>query len=222
MYMFSAAQAKYFGPGADPYHYSSFDCDGGEQSLGACDRDTTPTCTSHTQDVGVVCIDTCIQNSIRLVDGTTPNEGRLEVCIGGLWGTVCDENFHNVDAQVVCKQLGLPYAGAEAKFDGYFGQGSDHVAITSLYCTGQETNLLGGCLYQTGSAVTCSHANDAGVICQDVCTNGALRLAGAGLPNAGRIEVCYNAEWGTICDKGWDTPDVQVACYQLGFERTSI
>jgi deleted-in-malignant-brain-tumors protein 1 len=218
---YSAAQSKYFGPGPDPFHYSSFGCSGDEVSLETCDKDTTPSCYSHTQDVGVVCQEACTAGEVRLVNGQSNSQGRLEVCIGGLWGTVCDNQFHNVDAQVVCKQLGLPYAGAEAKHNAYFGQGSDHIALTSLYCTGSETQLF-SCNFQTGSAVTCGHSNDVGVICQDVCANGALRVAGADLDNAGRLEVCYNAEWGTICDKGWDNLDVQVACYQLGFNKSFV
>ena len=185
-----------------------------------CSGDMTPTCTSHTQDVGVTCLESCTPGEVRLVDGGSSTQGRLEVCLGGLWGTVCDDQFDNVDAQVVCKQLGLPYAGAEAKHNAEFGQGDDHIALTNLYCSGSETQLL-SCIFNTGSAVTCNHANDAGVICQDLCTNGAIRVADGDTPNMGRVEVCYNGEWGTICDKGWNTPDVEVACYQLGFESNS-
>jgi len=45
-----------------------------------------------------------------------------------------------------------------------------------------------------------------------------FRLAGDNRPdNAGRLEVFYNDTWGTVCYRGFDNIDAQVACYALGF-----
>ncbi len=56
---------------------------------------------------------TCIDGQIQLVGGSNILQGRVEVCSGGAWGTVCDDSFGNVDAQVVCRQLGYSTTGIQ-------------------------------------------------------------------------------------------------------------
>ena len=52
------------------------------------------------------------------------------------------------------------------------------------------------------------------------CFHGDVRLAGEDSPLVGRVEVCVNGIWGTVCDKQWDTNDANVVCSQLGFQPT--
>lgn len=214
---FSAAQSQSFGPGADPIHYADVGCNGLEQSLVSCDKDLTPTTCDHGDDVGVICEEACPTNAVTLVDGTSPWNGRVEVCLGGKWGTVCDHEWDHQDCQTICKQLAYPYLGAEAKYDAYFGQGDAHIAITQVHC-GSDDVQLSDCLYSTGTDVTCSHADDASCICQDLCANGDVRLSDGNNPSEGRVEVCFNGEWGTVCDNNWSTDDGKVVCRQLGYE----
>ena len=56
----------------------------------------------------------------------------------------------------------------------------------------------------------------------EICNDGDLRLIGGSNSTEGRVEVCYNEAWGTICDNSFDRNDATVICGQLGFSRRSV
>ena len=53
----------------------------------------------------------CTSSTIRLVGGESTSEGRVEICLNGMWGMVCNDSWDFRDARVVCRQLGLLYTG---------------------------------------------------------------------------------------------------------------
>ena len=61
----------------------------------------------------------CTQDSLRLV-GSTPRLGRLEICHNHAWGTVCNNEFGELDAMVACRQLGYSPIGTYALTCNYF------------------------------------------------------------------------------------------------------
>ena len=53
----------------------------------------------------------CTDGDVRIVDGSNEFRGRVETCINGQWGTICDDGWDNNDATVVCFQLGYSPIG---------------------------------------------------------------------------------------------------------------
>jgi len=49
------------------------------------------------------------------------------------------------------------------------------------------------------------------------CSHGNIRLRGGSTSMNGRVEVCLNGDWGTVCHDRWANIDANVACRQLGF-----
>ena len=101
-----------FGQGTGPISISELTCSGNEQSLLDCVYSNSTSDCIHNDDAGVQCGPTqCMNGQVQLVDGLSQLEGRVEICLGGVWGTVCDSNFDVNDARVICRQLGYPSQG---------------------------------------------------------------------------------------------------------------
>ena len=53
----------------------------------------------------------CCDGAVKLSRGSVSNEGRVEICQSGQWKTVCDNNWSENEAKVVCRQLGYTTQG---------------------------------------------------------------------------------------------------------------
>ena len=101
---------------------------------------------------------------VRLVNGATKYEGRVEVYHNGEWGTVCDDGWGLNDAQVVCSELGLGNAINAAK-RGFYGQGRGQIWLDNVKCVGTEKSIVNCSHRGWGTLRSCYHSEDAGVKC---------------------------------------------------------
>lgn len=104
------------------------------------------------------------EGSVRLVGGAGPCQGRVEILHGGVWGTVCDDDWGLPDAAVVCRQLGCG-AVLAATTNAFFGYGTGHILLDNVHCEGSEPRLA-ACLSLGWGVHNCGHHEDAGALCE--------------------------------------------------------
>ncbi|KAL9984311.1 hypothetical protein ACROYT_G006587 [Oculina patagonica] len=223
-----------FGRGTGPQWFYNYElqCLGDESNLLNCSHPTPHlTRRSFFSDLGVVCKPDVPQTSdfpVRLNGSNVPFAGTIEVMYQGVWGGVLGRGYRYVDinvGHVVCRQLG--YSGADEIFnEAVFGQVKGPLWIWRIQCSGNETKIS-DCAVTTWDNATNTHpyyqnpTYAAGVLCNEtnsrVFKDLKVRLAGAPISNAGRVEVFYAGVWGTVARWGWDMNAAHVVCRQLGY-----
>ena len=119
--------------------------------------------------------------------GSTNTSGRVEICYSNTWGTVCDDDWDDTDAAVVCRQLGYtgtcsslipfkPLIESTARGSAYFGRGEGPIYLDNVGCTGTETRLS-QCSYNGVGIHNCGHHQDSGVICLGLCSQFCLSFS---------------------------------------------
>ncbi|XP_031561367.1 lysyl oxidase homolog 2B-like, partial [Actinia tenebrosa] len=157
-------------------------------------------------------------HNVRLVNGKTPNEGRVEVRYHGTWGTICNDGWKIWDAYVVCHVLNYPKAVAATTASV---KGTGPIWLTGLDCLGFEESIdqcrHGG----WGNTGGCDHSRDAGVVCGNLTPDEkAIEVRLEGDQNhTGKVEIKYNGTWGVVCNVWWwDIRDADVICKMLGYK----
>ncbi|XP_078100327.1 scavenger receptor cysteine-rich type 1 protein M130-like [Sander vitreus] len=157
---------------------------------------------------------TC-SDSVRLVDGTSLCSGRLEVKTNQSiqrWSSVCEGDFDQQDAEVVCRELGC---GAPSVLQGaLYGEVEPPMRTKEFQCGGHESALL-DCRSSGSDRNTCSPGKAVGLTCSEP---DAVRLVGGASRCAGSLEVKHNGEWRPVNDdySGWTLKTAAAACRESG------
>ncbi|XP_076454752.1 uncharacterized protein LOC143289600 isoform X2 [Babylonia areolata] len=158
---------SHYGEGQGTIWLDQVACSGAESSLFQCAHAGVGIhdC-KHSEDVGVDCAPANASSLtlVRLVNGTRPSEGRLEVSIGGVWGTVCNNGFDVTDASVVCSMLNFTGGSHTVAEGGQFEPGTGPIWMDNVDCTGSEGSLF-LCPHRGPGHHDCSHAQDVGLVC---------------------------------------------------------
>ncbi|KAH9493193.1 Neurotrypsin, partial [Bulinus truncatus] len=106
---------------------------------------------------------------ILLVHGGENYQGTVEVYYNNRWGTVCDDNWSDIAAQVVCSMLGYVRPGAVAVVrNGFNSTQYNAFWLDEVICSGNETSLF-DCPHVPWGVQHCSYNEQAGVRCTPVC-----------------------------------------------------
>ena len=93
-----------------PMYFIVFQCPEAALQLSDCPFFFVDSCVSG-KEAGVVCPQSCGDGGTRLVGGSTHFEGNVEICVNGVWGSICDPSWGVEEAKVVCTSLGYSPLG---------------------------------------------------------------------------------------------------------------
>ncbi|XP_044194432.1 scavenger receptor cysteine-rich type 1 protein M130-like [Thunnus albacares] len=145
-------------------------------------------------------------DSVRLVNGTTMCSGRLEVKFNHFnqsWSSVCEADFDQQDAEVVCRELGC---GAPSVLQGaLYGEVEAPMWTKEFQCGGNESALL-DCGRSDSNRSTCSPGKAVGLTCSE-----PVRLVGGASRCAGTLEV-KRTKWRPVQDSDWTLKEAAAAC----------
>ncbi|XP_013763639.1 scavenger receptor cysteine-rich type 1 protein M130-like, partial [Pundamilia nyererei] len=199
----SVLQGALYGEVEAPVWSKEFQCGGHESALLHCrSSGSARNSCSPGKAVGLTCSD-----SVRLLNGSSLCSGRLEVKSNQSWSSVCEADFDQQDAEVVCRELSC---GPPSVLQGaLYGEVEAPVWSKEFQCGGHESALL-HCRSSGSARNSCSPGKAVGLTCSE-----SVRLMGGVSPCAGILEVKLG-DWKPVFVPNWSLKEAAVICEHLG------
>ncbi|KAM9764239.1 T-cell differentiation antigen CD6 isoform 2-T2 [Dama dama] len=200
-----ALPGLHFAPGQGHIHRDQVNCSGLETYLWDCPGLPGNGYCGHKEDAGVVCSE---HQSWRLTGGTDPCEGQVEVYFRGVWNTVCDSEWYDSEANVLCQDLGC---GTVARVP----KGLPHSLSGKMYysCKGRESTLS-KCFWRFNNSNLCRQSQAARVLCSG--SRSLLNLSTTEVPASGQPVTVESSVM--VKTKAWEPRELMllIPCIILG------
>ncbi|XP_064397364.1 neurotrypsin-like isoform X2 [Halichondria panicea] len=156
--------------------------------------------------------DACEQNGdLRLAHNKGDNYGALQICDSQYgWTYITPAGWTQAAARLACRKLNLGYNMNAASGSLRLSSDVYIFRIRQADCVEDQCKLYNCIEYEAQKQTAAVTIN-----CID-CTDGAMRLVGGSTVSEGRLEICHNGQWGTICNQGWTDRRAAQVCSRLG------
>ncbi|XP_053388862.1 uncharacterized protein LOC128551929 [Mercenaria mercenaria] len=209
--------------GYTPYNVMirNLTCIGNESDISLCSSsdwdsgyENCPYSGSY-QSVGVNCL-----TPIRLVGGRTKYMGRVEVTHNGRSGSVCNENFTDENAKIICSMLGYNFTNVYIWQNETFKTKSTTppALVGGLKCIGNEKDIQ-QCASEEWDQANCSQMDAVAVNC-----NTPVKLISGPNWRSGLVKTFIYGNWTGMCYTGdeLDKLNAKVVCRMMGLSTSNI
>ena len=185
---------------------------------------------------------------LRLVGGKNFYSGRLEVFYDGEWGTICDDGWSELSADVACRTLGFDgYATGYMPVKDVPLNNISVIWLSYVQCSGRESRFFECIEEEQWGVENCEHTEDVGVVCyfpppadipslplrvfcpDDYSGGNCTECGDAFLYDqsscssspevSGFVQVYYGGEWKFVDGSEWGEEEAFVFCGNIGYPR---
>lgn len=108
-----------------------------------------------------------LELKVTLREGSTSNQGRVELSVNGTWGTICDDHWGIKEGDVICRMLGYSEGAWGISCCGWYDDASTALEIwlDDVHCDGDEQSIA-ECRHGGWGNHNCKDSDAVGVVCK--------------------------------------------------------